>query len=112
MHTPANSLISSVVLCNAGCEVIFIKYSVTVKYNGKTVLSGTECARTGLWLVPLQSKTTQEATDRVSDPVAKNMFPNLELNAVTQEFDTTHTAANVAPVLNTSSMKELAKYHH
>ena len=106
-----NSLLSAVVLCNARCEVTFNKYDVTVKYNGKTVFRGTKCTRTGLWLVPLQSKATQEATDGVSDPVT-NLFPDLKLNAVTQEHGTTHTVANVATVLNTSSMEELATYHH
>ena len=107
----SNSLISVVVLCNAGCEVTFNKYSVTVKYNGKFFLSETNYAQTGLWLVPLQNKTAQEATDGVSGPVT-NLFPNLKPNAVTQELDTLHKAANVATVLNTSSMEELAKYHH
>ena len=42
----SNSLISVVVLCEARCEVSFNKYGVTVKYNGKTVLRGSKCART------------------------------------------------------------------
>ena len=49
----SNSLLSVVVLCGAGCEVSFNKYGVTVKYNGKTVLRESKCARTGLWLLPL-----------------------------------------------------------
>ena len=64
-----------------------------------------------MWLVPLQSKTTQEATDGVSDPVT-NLFLDVKLNTVTQEHYTTHTAANVATVLNASRMEELAIYHH
>ena len=78
------------VRCNSGCKVKFNKCGVTVKYNGKTVFRGTKCTRTGLWLVPLQSKITQEGTDGVSDPVT-NLFPDLKLNAVTQEHSYTGT---------------------
>ena len=99
------------VLYNIGCEATFNKYGVKVEYNGENVLRGIKCARTGLWLVPLQNNNTQEATDGVSDPVA-NLFANLKLNSVTQELNITHTAPNVATVLNTSSMEKLAKYHH
>ena len=107
----SNSLLSVVVLCDARCEVLFNKYGVIVKYNGKTVLRGSKCARTGLWLVPLQHRTNQEATDGVAEPFA-NLFPNFNLDCLKQELNTVHTAANVAIVLNTSSMEELTKLHH
>ena len=99
------------VLCDAGCEVSFNKYGVIVKYNGKTVLRGSKCARTGLWLVPLQHRTNQEATDGVTEPF-ENIFPNFNLDYLARELNTVHTAANVATVLNTSSMEEFAKSHH
>ena len=87
------------------------KHGVTVKYKRKPVLRGSKCARTGLWLVPLEHKINQETTNGVADPFA-NLFTDFNLNDVTQELNTAHAAANVATVLNTSSMEELAKFYH
>ena len=70
----SNSRLSVVVFCDAKFKVSFNKYGVIVKYNGKTVLRGSKCARTGLWLVPLQQRTNQEATDGIAEPFA-NLFP-------------------------------------
>ena len=50
------SLLSVVKLCNAGCSVIFEHDCCIVMYNGKIVLYGTKCPKTGLWLVPLRMK--------------------------------------------------------
>ena len=44
----SNSLVSVVVLCNAGCEVTLKAFDVTVKYKGKIVLTGTKCMQTVL----------------------------------------------------------------
>ena len=68
---------------------MFTNFDVKVKYNVKTVLRGTQCAHTGLWLVPLQTKTTQEAESGVLDPVT-NLFLDLKLHLPTQELNSTH----------------------
>ena len=56
-----HSLMSVVVLCNAGCTVKFTKIGVTVKYRGSTILTGRKCTRTGLWMVPITETTTETA---------------------------------------------------
>ena len=56
-----HSLMSVVVLCNAGYEVLFTKIGVTVKYRGSTILTGSKCTRTGLWMVPITQTTTETA---------------------------------------------------
>ena len=60
----SNSLVPVVVLCNAGCEVAFEEFDVTVKYKGKIVLTRTTCMQTGLWMVPvLNEKRRQQRHD-------------------------------------------------
>ena len=50
-----HSLISVVKLCEAGCEVKFIKWGVgiEIRYRGRLVMEGSLNKRTGLWMVPL-----------------------------------------------------------
>ena len=57
-----HSLLSVVRLCNAGCEVIFGKYgiSVEVRYNGRVIMKGSKSTINGLWYVPI---TTSEETN-------------------------------------------------
>ncbi len=39
----SHSLISSVALCNAGCNVVFTKIGCTIMYHGKVILCGSKC---------------------------------------------------------------------
>jgi hypothetical protein len=49
-----HSLISVLALCNAGCNVVFIKIGCTITYRSIVILCGSKCtARTGLWMIPL-----------------------------------------------------------
>ena len=50
-----HSLLSVVRLCNAGCEVIFSKWgiSVEVRYNGRVIMKGSKSTINGLWYVPI-----------------------------------------------------------
>ena len=52
----SHSLLSVVKLCNAGCEVSFSKIECIVKYRGRIVLKGHKCSKTGLWMVPLDTR--------------------------------------------------------
>jgi hypothetical protein len=50
----SHSLISVVTLCNAGCDVLFTKIGCTITHRGRTIMCGSKCMRTGLWMIPLQ----------------------------------------------------------
>ena len=149
------SLISVVKLCEAGCEVKFIKWGVgiEIRYRGRIVLEGALNKRTGLWMVPLTKQERppvikQEAssvlTTRPSSPTSVTNFNEATSNESTssthvlansshQQVDPTqdspprlrqidlrgsssqkypsfeHFAGNVR---QTTSMAELAMYHH
>ena len=97
----SHSLVSVVTLCNAGCEVTFTKIGVTVRYNGKIVLRGNKCTRTGLWMVP----------------IIPTMYPTSTHSPTSQQTPTAattaeHQATNMVHTLETSSKEELAKFHH
>ena len=70
----SHSLISVVTLCNAGCEVLFTKINVTVKYRGTTILTGSKCTRTGLWMVPLNKPTINTANLLCETPPNHQVF--------------------------------------
>ena len=97
----AHSLLSVVKLCNAGCDVKLTKIDCTVKYNGRLVLQGYKCARSGLWMVPITgNKQDTEAT------MAK--IPEL-LNQAVEIQQGREYVNNAIP---TSSRAELAMYYH
>ena len=60
------SLISVVKLCEAECEVSFTKLviGVEVRYRGQTIIKGSKCTRTGLWIVPLSSPPDTTTSSR------------------------------------------------
>ena len=47
----SHSLISVVTLCNAGCDVLFTKNGCTITHRGRTIMCGSKCMRTGLWII-------------------------------------------------------------
>jgi hypothetical protein len=49
----SHSLVSVVTLMNAGCKVHFTKIGCTITHRGKTILCGSKCTCTGLWMIPL-----------------------------------------------------------
>ena len=49
-------LLSVVKLCNVGCKVSFSKIECIVKYRRPIVLKGHKCSKTGLWMVPLDTR--------------------------------------------------------
>ena len=61
------SLISVVKLCEAGCEVSFTKWGigVEVRYRGQTIIKGSKCTRTGIWMVLLSSPPDTTTSLRV-----------------------------------------------
>jgi hypothetical protein len=49
----SHSLVSVVTLTNAGCKVHFTKIRCMITHRGKTILCGSKCTHTGLWMIPL-----------------------------------------------------------
>ena len=120
------SLISVVKLCEAGCEVKFIKWGVGIetRYRGRLAMEGSLNKRTGLWMVPL---THQK-------PVTNHLQPQMHIkqvgaNSGTQNYieqqklapDTSLRSSSnqtiayerfAGNIRQTTSKAELAMYHH
>jgi hypothetical protein len=70
-----HSLVSLVQLCRAGCEVAITNNEMQVKYEGKVVLQGKKCKRTGLWLIPLTATSTGlDGEGQDTEEVAGNVY--------------------------------------
>ena len=108
-----HSLMSVVVLCNAGCVVKFTKIGVTVKYRGRTVLTGSKCTRTGLWMVPLAKTTINTANLLCETPPKNQLFQPEDFYYLYKgrsgKRKPTHQANSLIP---TSTKSELARYYH
>ena len=101
----AHSLLSIVQLCNAGCEVGITKIACTVHYRGRLILQGEKSSRTGLWMVPLDTRPSTLNTGPSIPPLtAQPMSDHLK-----QSNDVQEIAANIIP---TSTKEELAMYLH
>ncbi len=46
-------LVSVVTLCNAGYMVLFTKIGCTITHHGHTIMCGSKCMRTRVWMIPL-----------------------------------------------------------
>ena len=102
-----HSLISVVTLCNAGCQVIFEKTACIVKYDGKTILCGTKCKRTGLWMLPLINNAPEYQHATTSSSLAHNM------TQLPSQYDlVTPTLQLMNSVHETTNKAELAEYLH
>ena len=107
-----HSLVSVVTLCNAGCEVLFTKIDVTVKYRGSIVLTGKKCTRTGLWMVPLEKPTANKVTTLCNKPPKIQGVKPLESRDPSKGREgrgLSHLANNT---VHTSTKAELASYYH
>jgi hypothetical protein len=64
----SHSLISVVKLCNTGCDVLFTKIGCTITHRGRTIMCGSKCMRTRLWMIPLRpgSQPTNTTTPPLS----------------------------------------------
>jgi hypothetical protein len=82
-----HSLVSVVTLTNAGCKVHFIKIGCMITHRGKTILCGSKCTRTSLWMIPL---TTSPAL------IPEQATASALLIAVAANIDATSTAAEHA----------------
>ena len=94
------SLISVVKLCEAGCEVSFTKWGigVEVRYRGQTIIKGSKCTRTGLWMVPLSRPPDTTTSSRIEQKSTNKCNSSNEIYA--------------GNLYKTSSQAELAMYHH
>ena len=94
------SLISVVKLWEAGCEVSFTKWGigVEVRYRVQLFIKGSKCTRTGLWMVPLSSRTDTTTSSIIKQPSTNKCNSSNELYA--------------GNLYKTSSQAELAMYHH
>jgi len=54
----SHSLLSVVKLCNAGWKLAFSEIECIVKYRGRVVLKDHKCSKTGLWMVPLDTRNS------------------------------------------------------
>ena len=106
----SHSLLSIIQLCNTGCEVGITKIACTVCYRGRLILQGQKCSRTGLWMVPLETRPSKLNTGPSITPpaqpsrTAQPMRDHLERANGDQEI-----AANIIP---TRTKEELAIYFH
>ena len=110
----SHSLMSVVTLCNAGCEVTFNKTSVRVVFDGKVIMTGRKCHRTGLWMVPLDP-TTNPTSKPTRTPTPTNQPPAehpIDEDPPKEERRPSHKAANIIHTINTTSKEEIAKFHH
>jgi hypothetical protein len=83
----SHSLVSVITLMNAGCKVHFTKIGSRITHRGKTILCGSKCMRTGLWMIPL---TTSPAL--IPEQATANALPI----AVAANINATSTAAEHA----------------
>jgi hypothetical protein len=72
----SHSLLSVVIMYNAGCTVTFTKINCTIVYRGRRIVCGHKCTKTGLWMVPLKGSNAQAtalpaASSEHTHPTAK-----------------------------------------
>jgi hypothetical protein len=95
----SHSLVSVVTLANAGWEVHFTKIGCTITHRGKTILCGSKCMHTGLWMIPL---TTSPAL--IPEQAAASVLPI----AVAANIDATSTVAEHARFIHQALCSPLA----
>ena len=105
----AHYLLSIIQLYNAGCEVSITKIACTGRYRGRLILQGQKCSRTGLWMVPLDTRpstlsTWTSITPPTQPSIAQPMSDHFERSKGDQEI-----AANIIPTI---TKEELAMYLH
>ena len=114
------SLVSVVVLCNAGCDVMFTKIGVTVKYRGRIVLNGKKCTRTGLWMVPLidtsppkiEENTTCDTTTTNKKSTYNTTKHDHQKNRNDMNIGRQEHTNLANALIPTSTRAELAQYYH
>ena len=109
------SLVSVVASCNAGCDVMFTKIDVIVKYRGRVVLTGRKCTRTGLWMVPLHddNRTSTHSITNVSGTPPKTHTGHTQNSHTTNEsFGGQRTSHQANALVPTSTKAELARCYH
>ena len=114
------SLVSVVVLCNAGCDVMFTKIDVTVKYRGRVTLTGRKCTRTGLWMAPLQDASSHDGnstsirsiTNVSGTPPKTHTGHTHNSHTNNESFGRQRTSHQANALIPTSTKAELARYYH
>ncbi len=74
----SDSLVSVVTLYNAECEILFTKIGCTITLCGCTILCGSKCMCTELWMIPLVLSMPTRTTPTTAVP------PSLPLAALSQ----------------------------
>jgi hypothetical protein len=77
-----SSLISIKKFCDGGCKVMYDMTEVRVMYKGKVVLSGGRDKSTGLWLLPIAEKDSEQQERNTAHAALDLQLPR------------SHTAAN------------------
>ena len=106
----AHSLLSILQLCNARCEVGITKIACTVRYRGRLILKGQKCSRTGLWMVPLD---TRPSTMNTGTSITPPTQPPLTAQPMSDQLERANGAQEIAAnIILTSTKEELAIYLH
>ena len=63
-----HSLLSIVRLCNAGCEIMFVRWGLNfeVRYRGKIVMKGRKNTVNGLWYVPITKINSEDNPEQAN----------------------------------------------
>jgi hypothetical protein len=82
----SHSLTSVVTLCNAGCNVVFIKIGCTITYCGKVILCGSKCTRIGLCMIPLCPTPPLSANNNQANTLPTVIAANVDATSSAGEY--------------------------
>jgi hypothetical protein len=82
----SHSLILVVMLCNAGCDIVFTKIGCTISHRGRMVLCANKCTRTGLWLIPLALTAPMTSSDTPAVHPPTKIAANAKATSTTVEY--------------------------
>ena len=101
----SHSLASVVKLCKAGCKVEFKDIGCEITYRGKTIICGSMCKKSGLWMIPISEKAEHGTP---SEEIFNKIFDNV--NERVEQLNMCVEMANAMP--ETTSKEELARHLH
>ncbi len=97
----SHSLISIVILCNAGCNVVFTKIGCTITYCGKVILCGSKCTCTRLWMTPLCPTPPLITNNNQANRLPTFMAANVDATSSAGEYARFIHQAPCAPLATT-----------
>ena len=82
----SHSLILVVMLCNAGCDILFTKIGCTILHRGCMVLCANKCTCTGLWLIPLALTATTTPSNMAAAHPPTKIATNVKVTSTATEY--------------------------